>query len=73
MKPKIDMVNEPPHYKIGGIDSLDFIIAKKLNYCLGNVVKYLTRAGHKGDLLEDLEKAEYYLKRAIKEQKNGDK
>jgi len=60
-----DMVNEPPHYKIGGVETIDFIEAKKLDYNLGNVVKYITRADHKGDKHEDLCKARWYLNRAI--------
>lgn len=60
-----DMVNEPPHYKTGGIETIDFIEAKKLDYNLGNAVKYITRADHKGDRHEDLCKARWYLNRAI--------
>ena len=60
-----DMVNEPPHYKTGGIETIDFIEAKKLDYNLGNAVKYITRADHKGDKHEDLCKARWYLNRAI--------
>lgn len=60
-----DMVNHPPHYKVGGIETIDFIEAKGLNYRLGNVVKYVTRADHKGDRLENLNKALWYLKREI--------
>ena len=60
-----DMVNHPPHYKTGGIETIDFIEAKGLNYHLGNVVKYVTRADHKGDRLENLKKAEWYLRREI--------
>lgn len=60
-----DMVNSPPHYTAGGIETIDFIEAKELNYHLGNVVKYITRSGHKGNKLEDLEKAQWYLNRAI--------
>ena len=60
-----DMVNEPPHYKTGGVETIDFIEAKKLDYNLGNVVKYITRADHKGDKYEDLCKARWYLNRAI--------
>jgi len=62
---KSDMVNSPPHYTAGGIETIDFIEAKELNYHLGNVVKYITRSGHKGDKLKDLEKAQWYLNRAI--------
>jgi len=60
-----DMVNHPPHYKAGGIETIDFIEAKELGYHLGNVVKYVTRADHKGNKLEDLKKAQWYLNRAI--------
>lgn len=60
-----DMVNHPPHYKTGGIETIDFIEAKQLNYHLGNVVKYVTRADHKGDRLENLKKAQWYLEREI--------
>ena len=62
---KADMVNHPAHYKVGGIETIDFIEAKKLNYNLGNVVKYITRADHKGDRKEDLLKARWYLNREI--------
>jgi len=65
-----DLVNHPPHYKAGGIETIDFIEAKQLGYHLGNVVKYITRAGKKGDgdptkELEDLRKGRWYLDRAI--------
>ena len=64
---KSDPVNHPAHYKIGGIETIDFIEAKGLGYHIGNVVKYITRAGHKGTTngLEDLKKARWYLDRAI--------
>ena len=64
-EPKPDPVNHPAHYKVGGIETIDFIEAKKLGYNLGNVVKYLTRADHKGNKLEDLRKAQWYLTREI--------
>jgi len=60
-----DNVNSPAHYKVGGIETIDFIEAKKLNYNLGNVVKYITRADHKANRLEDLQKAKWYLEREI--------
>lgn len=63
--PQEDVVNHPAHYKTGGIETIDFIEAKQLNYHLGNVVKYITRADHKGSRLENLKKAEWYLKREI--------
>ena len=64
-EPKADPVNNPAHYTVGGIETIDFIEAKKLGYNLGNVVKYLTRADHKGNKMEDLRKAQWYLTREI--------
>jgi hypothetical protein len=61
----VDFVNHPPHYTTGGIETIDFIEAKKLGYNLGNVVKYITRADHKGNRVEDLRKAKWYLEREI--------
>jgi hypothetical protein len=61
----VDAVNHPAHYKVGGIETIDFIEAKSLNYNLGNVVKYLTRADHKGSKLVDLKKAQWYLNREV--------
>ena len=61
-----DPVNHPPHYTKGGIETIDFIEAKDLNYRLGNVVKYVARAGKKdSDPVQDLEKAAWYLQREI--------
>lgn len=64
-EPAADPVNHPAHYKVGGIETIDFIEAKKLNYNIGNVVKYITRADHKGNRKQDLEKAMWYLKREL--------
>ena len=61
----VDFINSPPHYTTGGVETIDFIEAKKLNYNLGNVVKYITRADHKGNRIEDLRKAKWYLEREI--------
>jgi hypothetical protein len=63
--PSSDNVNHPPHYTVGGIETIDFIEAKKLNYNLGNVIKYITRADHKGSRNEDLKKAFWYLNREV--------
>ena len=60
-----DNINHPPHYKVGGIETIDFIEAKGLDYHLGNVIKYISRSDHKGDKLENLQKAQWYLTRAI--------
>ena len=65
LEPAADPVNHPAHYKAGGIETIDFIEAKKLGYNLGNVVKYITRADLKGNRKQDLEKALWYLKREI--------
>ena len=70
-----DPVNHPPHYTAGGIDFIDFAEAKGLteNAYLCNVVKYVVRAGKKADVdpVQDLEKAEYYLKREIARRKRA--
>jgi hypothetical protein len=60
-----DNVNHPAHYKVGGIETIDFIEAKNLSYHLGNVVKYIARADSKGNREEDLLKARWYLNREI--------
>ena len=60
-----DKVNSPSHYKVGGIETIDFIEAKQLGYHLGNVIKYISRADHKDDKLENLKKAQWYLNRAV--------
>ena len=62
---KPDLVNHPEHYKVGGIETIDFIESKELGYNLGNVVKYITRSDHKGNKLQDLQKAQWYLNREI--------
>jgi hypothetical protein len=61
----VDNVNHPAHYKVGGIETINFIEAKGLDYNLGNVVKYITRSDHKDNKLQDLQKAAWYLNRAI--------
>jgi len=69
----VDIVNHPPHYKDGGIETIDYIEAKGLSYNLGNVVKYVSRAGKKNpdpltvkdSKLQDLKKALWYLSREI--------
>jgi hypothetical protein len=67
---KEDLVNHPPHYTSGGIEVIDFIEAKKFNYHLGNAIKYVSRASHKGNYIQDLEKAKWYLEREIEKAKN---
>jgi len=67
----VDNVNHPPHYKVGGIETIDFIEAKELGYNLGNVIKYISRASHKHSYAEDLKKARWYLDREIMKQHVG--
>lgn len=62
-----DAVNHPSHYTRGKIEVIDFIEDQQLPYHLGNVIKYVARAGYKGDKLEDLKKARWYLDRYINE------
>jgi hypothetical protein len=67
---KADMVNEPPHYKKGGIECIDYLEAKLgtpafEGFCIGNTLKYLSRLGEKGDRLEDMLKAQFYLNTAV--------
>lgn len=61
-------VNHPPHYTDGKIEVIDFLEDKNLPFHLANVVKYVCRAGKKGDTsreLVDLRKAQWYLNRYI--------
>lgn len=61
-----DVVNHPSHYQTAaGLETIDVIEAFELNFNLGNAVKYLLRAGKKGDRLEDLKKAAWYIAREI--------
>lgn len=62
-----EAVNHPDYYKRGGIEVIDVIEAWGLGFNLGNVVKYIARAGRKTkDGLQDLRKAAWYLDREIK-------
>ncbi len=61
-----EAVNHPQHYNAGKIEVIDAIEDWKLGFHLGNVVKYVARAEHKNDALEDLKKARWYLDRYIK-------
>lgn len=66
-----DPVTHPRHYTRGGIETIDVIEAWQLGFHLGNAVKYISRAGHKGDALEDLKKARWYLDREIARREAG--
>jgi hypothetical protein len=60
-----EMVNHPAHYTFGQYEVLDVIEDWGLEYHEGNVVKYVARAKHKGNRLQDLKKARVYLNRKI--------
>lgn len=62
--PEVDPTN-PSYYKDAGVEPITAIEAWGLGFCLGNAVKYIARAGKKGDRLEDLKKAAWYLHREI--------
>lgn len=69
--PVHDPVNHPVHYTTGRIETIDYIDAKQFNYCLGNAIKYVSRAPHKGKYVEDLKKAIWYINHAIKLHEEG--
>ena len=60
-----DPINHPAHYTRhpSGVECIQ--IAEHFGFCLGNAIKYIWRAGEKGDALEDLKKARWYLDREI--------
>lgn len=62
-----NVIDHPSHYNRGKIEVIDFIEDQGLSFHLGNVIKYIARAGSKGDKLEDLKKARWYLDRYINE------
>ena len=74
-KTETDNINHPAHYTDGKIEVIDFIEDKKLPYHLGNVIKYISRAGKKNPdtELEDLKKAQWYLNRYIELKEETDK
>ena len=68
--PQPDPIN-PPHYRDNpsGIECIQ--VAEHMPYCLGNAIKYLWRAGKKGDAVEDLRKAAWYINREIERLTKG--
>lgn len=70
-----DAVNAPKHYTDTKIEVIDYIEDKNLGFCLGNAVKYISRAGRKESAamdtkqktIQDLQKAIWYINRRIKE------
>ena len=70
-KPTGDAVESPAHYTAGPIECIDAIESaltpeQFIGYCRGNAMKYMWRADHKGNALQDLRKARFYLFREIK-------
>ena len=65
MKSDTDQINHPRHYTNhpSGVECIQ--ITEHMGFCLGNAVKYIWRADMKGNALEDLRKAEYYIRREI--------
>ncbi len=63
----VESVNHPSHYNDGKIEVIEFIEDKKLGFCLGNAIKYISRAGkkHKDKEVEDIKKAIWYLNRYL--------
>jgi len=66
-----DPVERPAHYTRAGVECIDVIEALGLGYRLGNAMKYLWRAGHKGSMVEDLRKARWYIDREIARLEDG--
>ena len=67
-------ISHPSYYKHDSVEVIDLIDAYNLNFNLGNVIKYITRAGHKDgeDILTALNKAEWYLSHEIERIKKGE-
>lgn len=76
-----DPVNHPSHYNFGRVETIDYIedcigTEGLISYCIGNALKYVSRARYKGRFIEDIQKAVWYLQRAIEtyeyEMNNGE-
>ncbi len=73
--PDPDPVNQPQHYRVGEVEAIDYI-AQQLgvgvkDYLLGNLHKYIHRHRFKGQPVEDLRKARWYLEKLIMEEVQG--
>ena len=69
---KKEMIDHPSHYNQGKYEAIDVIEDWKLNFNLGNTVKYISRAGHKDDIIQDLKKSLWYLQREIERLEKGE-
>jgi hypothetical protein len=60
-----DPVNHPSHYTShpSGVECIQ--VTEHMNFCVGNAIKYLWRAGLKNNAIEDLEKAKWYIDREL--------
>ena len=69
-----EMIDHPSHYNMGKYEAIDVIEDWNLGFNLGNTIKYISRAGHKDNIIQDLKKALWYLIREINrlEGNNGD-
>lgn len=65
-------VNHPSYYggKENPYEAIKIIEALKLDFCLGNALKYISRAGKKDDTIQDLKKAIWYIERKVKQLEN---
>ncbi|NBW11688.1 MAG: DUF3310 domain-containing protein [Caulobacteraceae bacterium] len=66
------LVESPAHYTVGGIETIDYLKAKAskeefCGYLRLNVMKYISRAGHKDNTLQEFKKAQWYLNRLVTE------
>ncbi len=70
---KSDPVNHPAHYTShpSGVETIT--LTEHMNFCLGNVIKYVLRAEYKGNKIQDLKKAEWYLRRELDRLENAQK
>ncbi len=68
-----DNVHHPRHYTDGKIEVIDYIDDKGFGYCLGNAIKYISRAGKKdpATAIEDLQKALWYINHEIERRQQG--
>jgi len=67
----VETVNHPDHYNQGKYEVIAVIDDWGLDFCAGNVVKYIARYEHKANGLDDLKKAQWYLARLIDRYENS--
>lgn len=71
-KEQKEMINHPSHYNKGKYEAIEVIEDWQLNFNLGNTVKYIARAGHKDNIIQDLKKSLWYLQREIDRLEKGE-